>query len=525
MYSLEQLCELFKRAKDARQPWESVWQECYDYALPGRLGFTSRTKDPNVFDRLFDTTAVDALGEFATNLQFGLTAPMAKSLEFIPDVNLDDDQRHQVKLELDQLRDMVLEALDDARADIADPETFADCGCVGAGHQLLVEREGQWPPFEVMTVPSAETWLIPGPYGQPQGWARMNKQMFRDLAVEYPDAKWGKLTANKTQSELDKLELTLIEMVYRDWEETNETWRYCLFVEQGPLDLEKHTYVGMGSQPWVTARWTGAAGDYYGRPPMLAALPLSKVLNLNTQLVLENAEMAVSGMWQYEGSDVINVNQITLAPGTIIPKVPGTEGLTPLRTDHARFDVAQMIGASHQQAIRQIFFNVDLGPMDKTPMSAEEARTRKGKALQRMGSSYLRLKGEFVERRAHRVIYLLIKNGFVEEPSIGRENVRVRVISPLQRTVSMEEVERITGYISTVAGLYGPKMGLILSNPAKIAARLSENFQLPAGLTPTPAEVRKAMQDMMGGVAETEAAAPGAGQALIDAAAQVLPKG
>lgn len=526
MYDIEDLCKAYQRARDTRQIWESVWQECYDYALPGRLGFTNKTRDPNVYDRLFDTTAVDALAEFATNLQFGLTAPMSKSIELIPDVDLDDEQRYAVKQELDGLRDMILQALDDARADIADPETFADCGCVGTGHQLIPEREGQWPPFEVMPVAAAEVWLMPGPFGQPAGWIRAQTALYRDLAVEYPEAAWGKVTQKQSAAQLEKLELTVVEATYRDFDETgSETYRYCVFIEQGQVELEKHSFVGMGAAPWVTARWTGAAGDFYGRPPMLAALPLAKVLNLSTQLILENAEMALSGMWQYEGSDVVNINQITLAPGTIIPKVPGTAGLEPLRTDHGRFDVGQMITTQHQQAIRQIFFNVDLGPMDKTPMSAEEARTRKGKALQRMGSSYLRLKGEFVERRAHRVLYLLVKNGFAKEPSIGRENVRVRVISPLQRSVSMEEVERVSGYIGTVAGLYGPKMALLLSNPAAIAQRLAENFQLPAGLTPTPAEVRKQLQQLVGGVAQQEAAAPGSGQALIDAAAQVLPNG
>ena len=525
-YTVEEALNLWKEAKEIRQPWESVWQECYDYGLPGKRGFTQTTTDTQAFDRLFDTTAVDALSEFVTTLQFGLTAPMAKSIELVPDVELEEGARYQVQLELDKLRDMVLQALDDANADVADPETFADCGCVGGGFQLLPEREGQWPPFEVMNVSATEVWLLPGPFGQPMGHARCNKAMYRDLVIEYPDANWGPIRQGQSAEALEKLELTVIEMCYRDFSDSRTmTCHYCLFVEKGPTELLKHTFVGEGSNPWVMARWTGASKDYYGRPPMLTALPLAKTLNLANEMVLENAEFAMTGMWQYEGGDTINANQIQLIPGTIIPKVPGTAGLEPLRTDHMRFDVSQMVGGAHAQQIRAAFFNMDLGPMDKTPMSAEEARIRKGKALQRMGASYLRLKREFVEMRARRVIYLLVKNKFFQLPQLPHDMIRVRVISPLQRQVSMEEVERVSGYIGAVAGLYGPKMALVLSNPAHVASQLAKSFQIPAGLVPSPEEVKQAMQQMLGGVAQQEQQAPGSGQAIVDAAAQFLPKG
>ena len=42
-------------------------------------------------------------------------------------------------------------------------------------------------------------------------------------------------------------------------------------------------------------------------------------------MILENAQMSISGMYQVEDDGVVNVDNIALIPGTIIPKAAGSQ--------------------------------------------------------------------------------------------------------------------------------------------------------------------------------------------------------
>ena len=59
------------------------------------------------------------------------------------------------------------------------------------------------------------------------------------------------------------------------------------------------------------------------------------------ELVLKNATIAVSGIWQADDDGVINLSNINLTPGAIIPKAVGSSGLTPLRSG-SDFDVSNV---------------------------------------------------------------------------------------------------------------------------------------------------------------------------------------
>ena len=95
-------------------------------------------------------------------------------------------------------------------------------------------------------------------------------------------------------------------------------------------ELLTKTFKGIGSNPFIVYRWSKCAGEVYGRGPLQLALPAIKTANLVIELILENAQMAISGMYQVEDDGVINVDNIQLIPGTIIPKAVGSTGLTPV---------------------------------------------------------------------------------------------------------------------------------------------------------------------------------------------------
>ena len=132
------------------------------------------------------------------------------------------------------------------------------------------------------------------------------------------------------------------------------------------------TFKGTGSNPYVVYRWSKVAGEVYGRGPIQMALPAIKTANLVIELILENAQMAISGMYQVEDDGVINVDNIQLIPGTIIPKAQGSTGLTPVRPA-GNFQVSDLVLRDMRTNIKKALYNDMLGnPNEKTPMSATE---------------------------------------------------------------------------------------------------------------------------------------------------------
>ena len=74
----------------------------------------------------------------------------------------------------------------------------------------------------------------------------------------------------------------------------------------------------------------------------MKALPDIKTANKVVELVLKNASIAVTGIWQADDDGVLNPATVELVPGTIIPKAGGSSGLTPLETP-GRFDVSEIV--------------------------------------------------------------------------------------------------------------------------------------------------------------------------------------
>ena len=64
----------YEAASARRTHWESLWNECYDYALPQRNRFGSISgAGQEKSDHLYDATAMDAVDQLAASLLGQLT--------------------------------------------------------------------------------------------------------------------------------------------------------------------------------------------------------------------------------------------------------------------------------------------------------------------------------------------------------------------------------------------------------------------------------------------------------------------
>ena len=128
------------------------------------------------------------------------------------------------------------------------------------------------------------------------------------------------------------------------------------------------------------------------------ALPDIKTLNKTKELVLKNGSLAVSGAYTVVDDGIINVNNVKVQPGALIPVSSNAGGvagptIAPL-TNGSRFDAGQLIIQDLQNAINEALFANPLGPIDLPVKTATEVALRQQELSQRIGAAFGRLQFE-----------------------------------------------------------------------------------------------------------------------------------
>ena len=100
----------FEVAKNSRQNFVDIFEECYEYALPQRESFYYETSGQRRDDKIFDETAVVGVQEFASRLQAGLVPNFARWADLTAGSEIDPSQKDSVENELDEIPELALES-------------------------------------------------------------------------------------------------------------------------------------------------------------------------------------------------------------------------------------------------------------------------------------------------------------------------------------------------------------------------------------------------------------------------------
>ena len=314
----------FKHAKTIKDQWTSVFEECYEYALPQRESFFSETPGRRRTDHIFDETAVVGVQEFASRLQSGIVPNYARWAEFVAGSEIPKEQQKETNAALDEITEYVFEILQNSNFSQEVHETFLDIA-LGTG-VLLVEEGDAVQPVRFKAIPLPQVCLTSGHDDKVDAVYRTRKMKLKELMFAYSKPILNDKMAMDMEANPDK-EIKIIETVYRDYSQNKEEVNiFCAIAEEYEHKVYDEQYKGLGSNPYIVYRWSKCAGEVYGRGPLQFALPAIKTSNLVVELILENAQMSISGMYQVEDDGVINVDNIALIPNIVIPKEAGSAG-------------------------------------------------------------------------------------------------------------------------------------------------------------------------------------------------------
>lgn len=470
--------ERYRKAKAFRENWVPLFEECYEYALPQRESFYYEEAGQRRDDKIFDETAVVGVQEFASRLQSGLVPNFARWADLVAGSEVAPEERDQVDNDLDEVTEYVFEIIQSSNFNQEVHESFMDLA-VGTG-VLAVEEGDSVNPVVFSAIPLPHVVLDTGPDDRIDHVFRERKKIrFADLEILYPKGTFSDQVKSRMSGDGTT---TVLEVVCRDYSIRNEEayYHYAICMETETV-LHKKQMKGVGSNPFVCFRWSKCAGEVYGRGPLLNALSAIKTTNLTIELILENAQMSISGIYQMEDDGVINPDTIRLVPGTIIPKAMGSQGLQPINAA-GRFDVAQLILSDMRLNIKRALYNDMLGNPDRTPATATEVAERMADLSRRIGSAFGRLQAELVQPVLQRVIYILKKQGRITVPTINGREVKIRSVSPLAQAQANQDISNVARYLQLVGGTFGPEMLQMLIDSEKTAIHLAKKFGVPESL-------------------------------------------
>lgn len=485
------LLERYSKAESNKQLWIPTFEECYEYALPQRESFFSEHPGANRHDKIFDETAVVGVQEFASRLQAGIVPNFARWADLVGGQEVPEEEKLDVNKALDDVTEYVFEVLQNSNFNQEVHESFLDLA-VGTGC-LLVEEGDAVNPVNFTAIPLPHICLDTGPKDDIDTVYRKRLVKCRDLLIAYPDANLTEQMKIDMERNPDR-QKTVIEAVYRDYSALpDEKYHYCVIVKEDKEKIVHREMDGSGSNPYICFRWGKCAGEVYGRGPLMNAMAAIKTTNLTVEMILENAQMAISGIYQLEDDGIVNTDTIQLLPGTVIPKAPGSSGLQPIK-NAGDFRVSDIILSDMRNNIKRALYNDMLGDPNRTPASATEIAERMADLSRRIGSAFGRLQAEMVTPILRRVIYILKKQGKIEVPQINGREVKVVSISPLAQAQMQTDIASVDRFLELVMARFGPQMLPMLVKGNEVAKFLAKKFSVPEDLLMTDADRQQVLQ-------------------------------
>lgn len=428
----------FAAALERRRPIEPVWQACYDHTLP-RPGADAAA--------LFDATAADAAEQLAASLLAELTPPWSRWFGLAPARPLADSPEGRAVAEaLEDVAVTLQGHFDRSNFAIEMHQAFLDLVVTGTGVLLAEEAPlGEPSAFRFTAVPIRSAVLEEGPDGRLSTVFRQAKLTPAELRARFPGAPLPREATEEGQP------LTVLEAI---WPETaGGAARHAVLLAADPERPVPLAEGRFAEHPCIAFRWLKVPGETYGRGPVMKALPDIRTANRVVELVLKNASIAATGIWQAEDDGVLNPATVRLVPGAIIPKAPGSSGLTPLAAP-GNFDVSQLVLTDLRARIRGALLADRIGAAPQPGQrTATEVLERAAETARLLGATYGRLQAELLTPLVARCLGILRRRGEIPPVLLDGREVALRYESPLARVQGRADAANTLLFLQAVGAL------------------------------------------------------------------------
>ena len=485
----ENIFNRYEKALAVRSGFEAEWNECYHYALPQKSGlFLNMDGARKNNSDIFDSTAEAGVEQLAGSLLSQLTPPWSRWFGLglgVDESKVDADERKKILTTLDDVQKTLQSHFDRSNFYVEAHQCYLDLITIGTAVMLMQENSiGDISAFKFTSVPMNEVALEEGVDGKLDTVFRKSVIQLENLRVKFPDFDFdvrGKEVINKNPD----VKISVMEAVVPKYAGcVLQGYSYTAFV------LDEDNLFGLGDKfvikegvfptsPFICFRWMKTSSEIYGRSPVMKALPDIKTANKVVELILKNASIAVSGVWQADDDGVLNLDNISLAPGTIIPKAVGSSGLTPLRTG-ADFDVSQLVLSDLRTKINHSLLIDQISVFTNSKMTATEVIERTNQMSRMLGATYGRLQSEFLTPVILKAISILKRRGEIPDMFVNSREVDLKYQSPLAKNQAVRDAENVLSWIKSLVELGTDALSVV--DKKAVALWLAKTFSVPEKL-------------------------------------------
>ena len=449
-------------------------------------------------ERVYDSTAIHSTQRFANRIQSTLFPPYRNWCRLTPGNDIAPEQQDELQIALDLYNEKLFATIRQSNFDLAMSEFLLDL-CVGTAVMLIQPGDADTP-VRFEAVPQFLVALEAGANGKVDNVYRRLRIKAEAIEQQWPDAKMSdklkEIVEDTPTEEIELLEAT----VYMP---EGDFFCYHLIHREEEHEL---VYRETTSSPWIISRYMVCAGESLGRGPLISALPDIKTINATKRLLLQNASLAISGVYTAADDGVLNPQTIAIKPGAIIPVArnggPQGESLRPLPRG-GDFNVAQLVINDLQVAIKRMLLDDTLPPDNMSARSATEISARMSELAQNMGSAFGRLITEAMLPIVSRILFVMDQQNLIDMPlKVNGQEVKIVPVSPLARAQNSEELQAVMQYMQIAANM-GPA-GMMALNQERTLDFVADRLGIPGSVLNT-AEERELLTAQMQEMAQAAA--------------------
>lgn len=506
----------FSQASKRRANWDETYRDAMKFCAQHRETFDYHTPGEKKYNRIFDSTATNAVLKFSSNIQSGMVPPFKKWAKLVPGSDIPQENFEEARKQLEDVTESFFKYLHSSNFDTQISEAFVDLA-FGTGALLINEGNDRYP-LNFIAVPLAELYLEEGPFGSV-------KTVFRKFTMPRRNIKatWKNATLPADWADSDSKDDDLIEILESTiYDPEEDKYEYSVDICKGKQQLLNET---SDSSPWVVFRWATMPGEIYGRGPVLSALADIKTLNKVVEYLLKSAALKTIPTFVAADDGVINPYAIEIEPGAIIPAAPFGPGGSPIVPLQVGGDInlSQFIMDKMQARIEETMFTNQLGDVNLPVKSATELSLRQQELSKRIGSAFGRLHHECVSQIIERSLFVLDEKGLLpvrlKNIKINGKAIKISYQSPLAMAQGEEEMVNTMRYVQSLLQLYGPEIMPLLVPPGAYAQLLADNLSINSKIYPTSEQLQNvaALVDKLAAAAQQQAqppAPPGTGGAI-----------
>lgn len=440
----EKALKLFEKAKKQKdQSYTSTLEQAYLYCCPRRYP-KSDDKDPEIYE----SSPIYAVKNRVASYHEALFPPFREWIEPLPEDQVPENNKSEFRKRVAEVKEKVHLAIEDSNFHTEIEDTLTDAmfsdGAIlclkGTPEHPLIFEAVDWDSFYSLNA-----------------YDGLPRHNFLVRSMELDKAKY--LWPKADFSEIRLTNGPVKEMQVMDcytYDDFKGVYSYQVFVG----DKKIFSLEGLTSSPWVIFNQEKRMRRQVGYGPVLDSLPDIRTSNKVVEMLLKNASINLSGIWQAEDDGVINIDNITMTPGEVIPKAIGSKGLEPLHTN-IELNLHQFVLADLKENIKKQIMGSAMPEYSQGIRTASELQMRDAEVKRAEIPTTLRL-AQGSKLLFKRIYEILSADDMKASPYycppiiLDSKKIRLTSSSPLVWLKEQIDYQNSLAAISSAAQIFGP---------------------------------------------------------------------